>query len=76
MLTVQKFPEVPELLVVDNGCEYNLEGKISSLNMLKKVNIVKNKENLGSAGGYHQVMDWEVVCNWWLADQGLKKEII
>lgn len=57
LLTVQKFPEVSELLVVDNGCEYNLEGKISSLNMLKKVNIIKNKENLGSAGGYHQVMD-------------------
>lgn len=53
---VEKMPEVSECIIVSNGSSYNVENFIKELSYEKKIILINNKENLGSAKGYWQVM--------------------
>ncbi|MEH6305047.1 glycosyltransferase [Olivibacter sp. CPCC 100613] len=72
---VLSFENVVDIIVVDNGTEYDLQAALSQLNN-PLVTLLQQPENLGSAGGYkvglsHFVADSKADFIWLLDDDNL-----
>lgn len=55
--------EVSNIIVVDNGSQYNVELEIEKLNLPVNINYVLNEKNKGSAGGFYDGIKTAVSCD-------------
>ncbi|MXV51660.1 glycosyltransferase [Pedobacter sp. HMF7647] len=51
------FPQVSKIVIVNNASEYDVEMKVNELAHDRAV-VLNNAENLGSAGGYRQAIEY------------------
>lgn len=56
--TLCKVPQVKKILVIQNGVEYDLQSKIDALVFTKPIELIINRKNSGSAGGFSQALKY------------------
>jgi GT2 family glycosyltransferase len=71
-------PQVAQVVVVNNASVYSVDEKVAGL-AVDRVTVLNNAENIGSAGGYKQAMEYayhQTDCDmmWLLDDDNLPDE--